>query len=828
MKGFLDTTEGLRTAGRWMQSFVSRRSTVQAIAVLLFVAFSAFTVDWRPAVPALSPGDISPEDFTAPRTVVITDEALTARLREEAVRKTPEVFDADFAAAARAESRLRAFLADLEQWAEADALRRAMPAPGVTQPGDAPAGSAQTGGSPAEGAPKGGAQPGAGQADTLPGAEPGRVSGGSGSAADPGNGSGTDPGPGAPTGGTPVSTPGTGGALPQPLPPMPPLPEGVSEETARAIAAAGLLTRETRDFVAGLLLRVMAEDIRPDDLAASRQQMERLVSRELKGGELLAPLVAQFVELTLLPNPEETAARRAAAEAAVQPVQETIKQGQIIARRGSVLTAEQIYRLQVLGLLEPPAENRAIQMALSGLLALIFAVIWLSQTADRSLREQCSGLVLAWTGVGALVLMARFDIPLPVGALLILAAAIWGRHLTRITGLFLLGIALIADGGAPLPMPAAVLLGAAFVVPLWVHPYRLSRISMLGTGAVLGGLAAVALLLDLPVTNPPQSAVRVLAHGLSGVLALGLMPVWEWLTGCTSTLRLQELSQMSHPLLRRLFVEAPGTWQHSLAVGHLAEMAAQAVGANPILARVAGYYHDVGKLRAASGLSEIPSACYFTENQLTMLGAGTPNPHDALSPRQSAAIIRRHVDEGVQMLREARFPEAVIEIARTHHGTSRVEYFYRKAQAQAQAQAEAAAQTEAQTGERAQATAGTRSDGQTAPEAEAEPRMPDPVREEDYRYRGPAPVSREAAIVMIVDTVEAFSRSCGGLTQSEIHARILQLIQDKIADRQLDSCLLTMRDVAIIAEVLALAIKGAVHERVAYPPRDTAAGARGR
>lgn len=736
---------GVRAAGRTWERVV-RFFGARALLLVLFVTGSVLTLDWRPATLSLKPGDISPEDFVAPRTLVYVDEQLTERLREEAAARVPDVYDPDLAAPVRAETRLRDFLERLSRWVEVDAQRARLESLARIQ---------DSAGSDRQAAPE--PAPGSGAWEGAPGEAD------SGSAAD-----------------------GTSPLLPSlsVLPPLPALPEGMTPELARKLAEAGLLRPDVQEFAVGLLRQVMQQEIRPDQLGAVRRQLMDTVAREIDGGALLAPLIADFVEPTRLPNPAETEARRAAARAAVQPVQETIKQGQVIARKGSVLTPEQITRLQVLGLLEPPVENRLVRIGLSQLLALIFGVAWLQLMEHAPLREQAHGLTLAWLGIAGITVVEQLGLPVPAAVPLMLAAAVWGSHAARLMGAFLLGVVLLTVGSAQ-PEPAAVLLASALLVPIWLHPHRLTRTAVVLAGIIPALAACAGLLVSDPLPDAPRAAAVVLVHLLSGVLTLGLLPLCEWLTGYTSTLRLLELSDLSHPLLQRLFVEAPGTWQHSLAVGSLAEMAAQVVGANPILARVGGYYHDVGKLVAGADWARgaLPPAAFFTENQAVMLGSGAPSPHEHLTPEESAELIRRHTECGAALLAAARFPPAIINIARTHHGTSRIEYFYRKALRQAEAQ------------------------GKEAPA----------VDEQRFRYPGPLPRTREEAIVMIADTVEAFSRSVPAAEREALGERIRGLIHAKFADGQFDACGLTTRDIALITDVLTRAVQGAVHERIAYP-----------
>ena len=248
-----------------------------------------------------------------------------------------------------------------------------------------------------------------------------------------------------------------------------------------------------------------------------------------------------------------------------------------------------------------------------------------------------------------------------------------------------------------------------------------------------------------------------------------VLPLFEHLFHVTTDIRLLELSNQNLPLLRTLALEAPGTYQHSLMLGHLAEAAAEAIGADTLLARVSGYYHDIGK-------TKMPD--YFIENQPKGF-----NRHDKLEPSMSALIIGAHVKEGAEMARKARLPEPIVAAIREHHGTKLIRYFYQKALTRS---------------EPAQAS----------------------VRDIEYRHAGPKPSTRVTGILMIADAVEAASRTLIEPTPPKIRAMIQQIVDDCLHDGQFDECDLTMRDLAIIAEALERAVANVYHHRIDYPGFD--------
>jgi putative nucleotidyltransferase with HDIG domain len=240
-----------------------------------------------------------------------------------------------------------------------------------------------------------------------------------------------------------------------------------------------------------------------------------------------------------------------------------------------------------------------------------------------------------------------------------------------------------------------------------------------------------------------------------------------------------EAADLNHPLLRRLTIEAPGTYHHSLVVANLAESAAEVIGANPTMCRVCAYFHDIGKLVKPE---------YFTEN----MRAGR-NPHDDLAPTMSALIIIAHVKEGVDLALKYKLNQRIIDVIQEHHGTSLVGYFHKRALQQ---------QEDARQG------------GKIMNIREED--IPE-VREESFRYGGPRPQSREAGIISLADACESASRCLEKVTPNRLEQLIHDIIEKRIIDGQLDECDLTMREVNAIAENFAYTLTNMLHSRIAYP-----------
>lgn len=255
----------------------------------------------------------------------------------------------------------------------------------------------------------------------------------------------------------------------------------------------------------------------------------------------------------------------------------------------------------------------------------------------------------------------------------------------------------------------------------------------------------------------------------SSVLTIGSLPLWESLFGILTPLKLLELSNPNQPLLKRLLLETPGTYHHSIMVGNLSEAAAEAVEGNPLIARVGAYYHDVGKLKRPF---------FFKENQFN-----GENPHDKINPSLSTLIITNHTKDGEELAQKHKLPTTIKDIIKQHHGETLVAYFYHKA------------------------LSGENGNN---------------IKAENFRYNGPKPQTKEAAIVMLADSVEAASRAMPDPTKGKIEGLVRQILKDKLNDGQLDECGLTLKDLNTIANSFVKVLLGIFHERIEYPRLDLA------
>ncbi|UQZ76761.1 hypothetical protein C2I17_20655 [Niallia circulans] len=299
---------------------------------------------------------------------------------------------------------------------------------------------------------------------------------------------------------------------------------------------------------------------------------------------------------------------------------------------------------------------------------------------------------------------------------------------------------------------------------------RNQRTNILYAGFFISFINIVTILAILYLQNGHYGAkeygvfllLAVISGISSAVLTIGFLPFLETGFGVLSTIKLIELSNPNHPLLRKILTETPGTYHHSVMVANLAESACEAIGANGLLARVGCYYHDIGKTKRPH---------FFIENQMNM-----GNPHDRIPPQASKNIIIAHATDGAELLRKYKLPKEIVDIAEQHHGTSLLKYFYFKAKEKG--------------GE---------------------------VKESDYRYPGPKAQTREVAIIGIADSVEAAVRSLNAPTTEQIDSLIKNIISDRLQDGQLDECDLTLKELDIVRNTLSETLKGIFHSRIEYP-----------
>nr|MDD6336083.1 HDIG domain-containing protein [bacterium] len=492
----------------------------------------------------------------------------------------------------------------------------------------------------------------------------------------------------------------------------------------------------------------------------------------------------QYLTANRMPDPESTELARKKAEESVQPAM--FRMGQRIVTEGEVMSQAQIEVLRTLGLL---SENGKGDWRLdTGLLLLVVMVVGMIalyiayfEKDMLSSPSQCVLLCVIITLAMALsFLLMRVSTPLAlsgvlIGALLVACllhsrmAIIVGGMLSILSGLMATGADSLFNADMMVYVAAGLLssMMGVYVLNKQVQRHKVfeSGIGMGVVGSLIyvaAGLMTAGVWQDILI-----DALTALGAGLiSAAFALGTLTVWEAVFDVVTPMKLMDIANPDRPLLKRLVSEAPGTYSHSIAVANLAERACEVIGANALLVRVGAYYHDVGKLRRP---------IFFVENLL-----GRENPHDRLTPDISRQVILMHVTDGVALAQKNRLPKVIQDIIQQHHGTTLISYFYYKAKKQAEAKGET-------------------------------------VDENLYRYPGPRPQTKEAAILMLADSVEAAVKAMNNPAREQVEERVRAVIRAKMEDNQLVDCHLTLRELEQITVAFMGTLRGFYHERIAYP-----------
>jgi putative nucleotidyltransferase with HDIG domain len=501
-------------------------------------------------------------------------------------------------------------------------------------------------------------------------------------------------------------------------------------------------------------------------------------------------IAEKLISPNLYFNESETLKRKGEAESAVKPVFHNIKKGEVIVRAGDRVTEEIWKKVKTYEAIKGSSIEWKLYLGSSILNLFMFFLLFhylpgRIKGYNLSLRDISfiSLFVLFSTGtikflsvIGEAVALKfgweteplmGFFLPIPMVPMVI-------STLTGFTHAFLIFMAMIVIEVTILkvsiyPVLFHLLYGLTLLYLLRAKRMRIAvvkpvlksilEIIFFGTGI---GLIAGGDFLNIMKFNLSAISCGI----LSGMLSAGIIPVAEAIFGYTSELKLMELSYKEHPLLKKLALEAPGSFQHSLVVSDLAEEAAETIKANSTLAKIGGLYHDIGKIK---------NPHYFIENQKP-----GENPHDHLSPKMSALIVLSHVRDGRELGLKYGLPKEIIEIIESHHGTSVVQYFYEKAK-----------------------------------------KTWDPQRSElnvdDFRYPGPKPKTKEACIVMMADRVEAAVRVLDSITPQKIKDAIEEIFHRLFEDGQLDTCDITTQEIALIKEVFMKKLVATYHQRIDYP-----------
>ncbi len=531
----------------------------------------------------------------------------------------------------------------------------------------------------------------------------------------------------------------------------------------------------------------LAKPIRKEDLSTVRYEVER----KIRLADTIPPSVLQTI-LTLgrllvveteTMSLEATEAGIEQAKAAVEPTK--ILQGQVIVREGQMIDREIYRQLELTGLLT----NQSSVKPFAGLalfVLFISAIIFMhfnTWQEHNSVKRKSLLIVLSvfFLLVVLMKLIALIDkdfnvllaFLFPTALAPMLVKLLTNERLAIMTTIITAATAgvMMQEGfAAIIQMEVALYILFGGVVSLYLLGNGGRRSSILRTSA---GVATSNILFISFYLLMTQSAydlselgfylIAAIASGiLSGALTIGLMPFFESAFGLLSDMKLIELSNPNHPLLKKVLIETPGTYHHSIMVANLSDAACEAIGANGLLARVGSYYHDIGKAIRPG---------FFIENQHP-----GKNPHDALPPEKSRDIIIAHAEDGAKLLEKYKMPREIIDIARQHHGTSTLKYFYVKAKESGK-----------------------------------------DVVEVEFRYPGPKPQTKEIAIISIADSVEAAVRSMKEQTPQKIAGLVRAIVNDRLNDGQFDECDLSMKELKKAEKVICETLNGTFHNRIEYP-----------
>ncbi|ERI90237.1 7TM receptor with intracellular HD hydrolase [Clostridiales bacterium oral taxon 876 str. F0540] len=452
-----------------------------------------------------------------------------------------------------------------------------------------------------------------------------------------------------------------------------------------------------------------------------------------------------------------------------------IKKDQIIVMEGEQITPEKYATLKSLGLINTNTKSEwYIYISLGVLIALVLFIesFYIYKYQNDIYKDwskfllvniiNCISLILA----RVLGMVSPFLIPFAFAPILLTLLLNYKVSLTVgvINAVFISGALNFNSDILILAILNAVV-GALVIQKLQQRNDILFSCLYIAVMNVITTLSIGFLLSNNIKDNLTRAGFSIVGSGLAGILTIGVLPAFESVFDIVTNIKLLELSNPNNPLLKKLLLEAPGTYHHSILVANLAEVAAEAIGGNPVLARVCSYYHDVGKIKRPY---------FFKENQI-----GNDNPHNKITANLSALIIISHVKDGLELAKEYRLPQIIHDIIEQHHGNSLVKYFY--------------------------VTAKNKSEN------------PEEILEDDFRYQGRNPISKEAGIIMLADSVEAAVRSISEPTQTKIEEMVNNIIKSKLNEGQLDNCNITLKDLNEIKEAFLKALTGIYHQRIEYP-----------
>lgn len=541
------------------------------------------------------------------------------------------------------------------------------------------------------------------------------------------------------------------------------------------------------DITVTAINSVMSSKIPADDVENAKKRVEDELRNSSGINSDIKSAVIDLGRFAIIQNefydPTGTEELRQQAVDSVEPVK--ILQGQILVEEGQLISREVYRQLGLVGLLD--TEHTSKPFLGLGLIVLSIVCLFYFYIAGIDRRNKGTKgydlmfsiiFIISILIMKAISLFQQEDI-IEIGyffpaamAVMLIKILIEEKLAIFVTiALAVCGMIMFNEGTAgAFHVGIGIYILAGGIAGIQFLKKHNQRSNILQAGLLVALINIITILGMLYMQNGQLEATEygfyllsaILSGIISAVLTIGILPFFETGFNILSTMKLIELSNPNHPLLRKILTEAPGTYHHSVMVANLAEAACEAIGANGLLARVGCYYHDIGKTKRPQ---------FFIENQMNM-----GNPHDRLPPAASKNIIIAHATDGAQLLKSSKMPKEIIDIAEQHHGTSLLKFFYYK----------------------------------------AKEKNPD-AAEDDFRYPGPKAQSREAAIIGIADSVEAAVRSLSSPTPDQIESLIKNIIADRLQDGQLDDCDLTLKELEQVRNTLCETLKGIFHSRIEYP-----------
>lgn len=558
----------------------------------------------------------------------------------------------------------------------------------------------------------------------------------------------------------------------------------------------GLLVQSEADLkrtstqLSKLVQEYLQKSIRSENVFASQNDFETKIRGQRGYPDKIFNTVVLIGRTSIIENEtineEQTKIRKEQVKESVEPTR--ILQGQIIVQEGQIIDNEAFRQLELLGMVS----NKASMKPIAGLIILIllemmFMFVLFERWHIDEYKKRNALLVTVIVYSLSILLMkfislvsGSFDVtiaflfPTALATMLVRLLAD-DRAAVLITVMTAASAGVIFQEGYSSVMQMEITLYIIFggFASLFFLQSMEKRSHILHTVGIIGLVNMLFIAFYLLMTQSTYGLSELVFYFiaamisalLSGALAMGLLPFFESAFSLLSSLRLIELSNPNHPLLKKLLMEAPGTYHHSVMVANLAEAACEEIGADGLLARVGCYYHDIGKTKRPA---------FFIENQMSGI-----NPHDSLSPEKSAEIIIAHTTDGAEMLKRYKMPQEIIDIALQHHGSSLLKYFYFKAKEEGKC-----------------------------------------LDDTTYRYPGPKPQTKEAAVISVADSVEAAVRSMKEPNAEKIQKLVRAIIDDRVQDSQFDECDISIKELKCIERVLCETLNGIFHSRIEYPKAD--------